>query len=258
MSIYRKTISFAQQIAIDRRYNPYWLGGNWDPFNRSAPTDCSGCVIDECDAALNGTAMQWRRNADGGGGSTEDWRPPSLGGNADPSNGPFGSIMVDDPADFPADAAVLIALHHGDGSAEDSHMWCQVDQLAVETHGSCDDFPNGATVLNSRDSELFNDVVLDVHDTSYANNWWYIRGPIIEDGTPIPTGPSPVLNSAYLDGPWRVGLPRRAGQVRYQDDHIAVSTQLASGELAWSVTKPGAATTITRRLSHVSHWKARP
>lgn len=190
----RKDLSFAQQIAIDRHYNVYDLGGNWDPFDRTIPTDCSGCVIDECDASINGTAMQWRRNADGGGGSTEDWRPPSLGGNADPSNGPFGSIMVNDPSEFPSDAAVLIALHHGDGSAEDSHMWCQVDQLKIETHGSDDTYPDGATVLY--DGVNFHDIVLDVHTvdspTTYgANNWWYLPGPIVEDGTPIPTGPSP-------------------------------------------------------------------
>lgn len=258
MTFYRVTISFAQQIAIDRRYNSYVLGGNWNPFARWEGTDCSGCVIDCTDASINGTAMQWRRNADDGGGSTEDWRPPALGGNADPNCGPFGTIMVDDPSEFPADAAVLIALHHGDGSAEDSHMWCQMDQLAIETHGSSDDFPNGATVINSRDSELFNDAVLDVHDTSYANNWWYLAGPVIEDGTPVPTGPSPVM-SQHLDALARAGLPRREGQKRYQADHVAQSFINDDGEMIWAVKNFTTGTrTYTKRLAHVSHWKVKP
>jgi hypothetical protein len=261
MSIYRKTVSFSQQIAIDRRYNGYVLGGNWNPFERWVGTDCSGCVIDMTDAAISGTAMQWRRNADDGGGSTEDWRPPSLGGGADPTSGPFGTVMVDDPSQFPSDAAVLIALHHGDGSAEDSHMWCQIDQLAVETHGSCDQFHNGATVLNSRDSELFNDNVLSVYDTSYANNWWYLAtGPIIEDGTPIPTGASPVV-SQPLDALARVGLPRMEGQKRYQDNHVATAVRLhhAGGALGWAVRNLHTGNvTYTKRLAHVSHWKVTP
>lgn len=181
----RKFISFAQQIAIDRHYIGYVLGGCWNPFNRSAGTDCSDCVGKELAASVSGTAMNWAREVD-----TESWRPPALGGTADPNNGPYGTVMVNDPSEFPADAAVLIALHHGDGEATDSHMWCQVDQLKVETHGSDNTYPDGATVLN--DGVNFHDSVLDVHDTSYANNWWYLRGPINEDGTPIPTQPSPI------------------------------------------------------------------
>lgn len=193
MSAPRKFLSFAQQIAIDRHYNEYDMGGCWDPFDRTVPTDCSDCVGKELAAATAGTAMSWARQV-----STESWRPPSMGGAADPNNGPYGTVMVDSPADFPPDAAVLIALHHGDGSAADSHMWCQVDQLKIETHGSDDTYPNGATVLY--DGVNFHDTVLDVHTvdspTTYgANNWWYLAGPIVEDGTPIPTQPSPTGGS---------------------------------------------------------------
>ena len=46
MPVQRKTVSFGQQIAIDRQYDPYIYGGNWDPFNRKTGTDCSGCVVD--------------------------------------------------------------------------------------------------------------------------------------------------------------------------------------------------------------------
>jgi hypothetical protein len=183
MSVQRKTVSFAQQIAIDREHDPYVFGGNWDPFNRQTGTDCSGCVVDELDGSINGTAMEWTRH----GLSTEDWRPPSMGGNANPLNGPFGTVMINDPSQFPADAAVLIALHHGPGGGANSHMWCQVDALKVETNGDM------GTVL--WDGKNFFDTVRDVHtvDTPShygANNWWYLPGPIVADGTPIPHQPS--------------------------------------------------------------------
>jgi hypothetical protein len=184
MPVQRKTVSFAQQVAIDRHYDPYVYGGNWNPFNRQTGTDCSGCVVDELDGSINGTAMEWTRH----GLSTEDWRPPSMGGNANPLNGPFGTVMVNDPSQFPPDAAVLVALHHGPGGGANSHMWCQVGQLKIETHGSDNTFPDGATVLY--DGVNFTDQVLDVHNTSYANNWWFLPGPIVEDGTPIPHQPS--------------------------------------------------------------------
>lgn len=258
----RRNLCFADQIAIDRRYNPYIYGGNWDPFRRDWGTDCSGCVIDLIDASINGTAMQWRRNADDGGGSTEDFRPYSMGGNADPQDGPFGLIMVDHPDQFPADAAVRVAFHHGYGGGENSHTWCQIDQLAVETHGSGDDFPDGATVINSRDSELFNDDVLSVFDTSYANNWWFLPGPIEEDGTPLPTGPSPLPDSVpwserklHVDGPWRAGLARREGQRRRQDNHVATSV-VKDGVLGWQVLNESTGDQFwTKQLAHASHWK---
>lgn len=183
MAVSRKNLSFAQQIAIDRRGDDYDYGGNWDPFDRRTGTDCSGCVVDELDAAINGTGMAWTRH----GLSTEDWRPPSMGGNADLNNGPFGTVMVDSPDQLPADAAVLLAFHHGPGGGANSHTWCQVGGLKVETNGDV------GTVLN--DGVHFRDDVLDVHAVDSpghygANNWWYLPGPIIEDGTPIPTAPS--------------------------------------------------------------------
>lgn len=198
MSPTRKSISFAQQIAIDRHYNGYDMGGCWDPFDRMVDTDCSDCAGKELAASTSGTAMSWLRQV-----STESWRPPSMGGNADPNNGPYGTIMINDPSEFPADAAVLVALHHGDGSAADSHMWVQVDQLKVETHGSDNQFPDGATVLY--DGVNFHDTVLDVHTvdtpTTYgANNWWYLPGPIVEDGTPIPTQPSQIGGTVTTAG----------------------------------------------------------
>lgn len=107
--------------------------------------------------------------------------------------------MVNDPSQFPPDAAVLVALHHGPGGGANSHMWCQVDKLKVETHGTDNTFPDGATVLY--DGVNFLDQVRDVHDTTYANNWWFLPGPIVEDGTPIPHQPSGV-------GPAPAGEPQ--------------------------------------------------
>jgi hypothetical protein len=178
------------------------MGGCWDPFDRSADTDCSDCVGKELAASRDGTAMNWARQV-----STESWRPPSMGGSANPSHGPYGTVMVNHPSEFPADAAVLIAFHHGDGSAADSHTWCQVDKLKIETHGSDNQFPDGATVLY--DGVNFHDDVLDVHTvdspTTYgANNWWYLPGPIVEDGTPVPTAPSgaPAVSTEAPDTLW--------------------------------------------------------
>ena len=185
MPVHRKTIEFAKVIAYDRHNNDYVYGGNWDPMNKTVGTDCSGCVVDELDAGINGTAMEWTRH----GLSTESWRPPTMGGNANPQNGPFGTVMVDKPTQFPADAAVLCAFHHGPGGGANSHTWCELNPgtnyLKVETNG------DDGTVLNDG-TPNFNDQVLDVRDTSYANNWWYLPGPIVEDNTPLQHGPSGV------------------------------------------------------------------
>jgi hypothetical protein len=198
----RKNLSFAEQIAIDRRGDPYIYGGNWDPFDREIGTDCSGCITDMLDASINGTAMEWTRH----GLSTESWRPPSMGGSANPANGPFGTVMVDSPDQLPADAAVWIAFHHGPGGGANSHTWCEVAPgllgLKVETMGSNETLPNGGTVLNN--GANLDDVTLDVHTVDGvngqygANNWWYLPGPVVEDGTPIPNQPSGV--AAALPG----------------------------------------------------------
>lgn len=188
MTASRKNLSFAEQVAIDRRGDAYVYGGNWDPMHRTTGTDCSGCIVDMLDAAINGTAMEWTRH----GLSTEAWRPPSMGGAADPANGPFGTVCVGSPNLLPADAAVWLAFHHGPGGGANSHTWCQVAPgsggLKVETNGSA-----GTVVNNGAD---LNDRVLDVHTADGVNNqygansWWYLPGPIVEDGTPIPHQPS--------------------------------------------------------------------
>lgn len=161
MSVTRKNVEFAKRIGFDRVGNPYVYGGNWDPYNLTTGTDCSGLCVDELDAAVNGTAMAWTRH----GLSTESWRLIDVG-----EVGPFGTICVARPGDFPTDAAVKLAIHHGPGGGANSHMWCEVDGVRFESNGTA--------------GCITGDQARSVYDTSYANDWHYLPGPIIEDGTP--------------------------------------------------------------------------
>lgn len=90
--------------------------------------------------------------------STESWRPIEVG-----QVGPFGTITVASPRDIPADAAVKIALHHGPGGGENSHMWCEVDGVRMESNGT-----NGCVTGNN---------ALPI-DSTYGNDWAYLPGPI--------------------------------------------------------------------------------
>ncbi|MDO3335173.1 glycoside hydrolase family 19 protein [Mycobacteroides abscessus] len=166
MSATRTNVEFAKRIFADRVGNDYVYGGNWDPLNVKVGTDCSGLVIDELDAAVNGTAMAWSRH----GMSTESWRPIDVG----EMGTIFNTICVASPNDFPADAAVKIAIHHGPGGGANSHMWCEVDGIRMESNGS------DGCVTGSR--------ARSVYDTGYANDWHYLPGPVV-DG---PVGPDPV------------------------------------------------------------------
>lgn len=156
MAVLRANIEFAKRIFQDRVGNDYVYGGNWNPFNLMVGTDCSGLVIDVCDAVRNGTAMAWTRH----GMSTESWRPIEVG----QTGTIFNTICVASPNDFPADAAVKIAIHHGPGGGANSHMWCEVEGIRMESNGS-----DGCVTGNQARS---------VYDTSYANDWHYLPGPI--------------------------------------------------------------------------------
>ena len=167
MSVTRANIEFAKRIFTDRLGDPYVYGGNWDPYNLKTGTDCSGLVGDALDAVNQGTAMPWRRSV-----STESWgydyannRPVTPG-----TKGPKGTIAVASLADVPADAAVIVNIHHG-GGGEDSHTQCVVDGVVMESngdHGTCTS-STGAIDPNS----------------TYWTDHWYLPGPIIEDGTPV-------------------------------------------------------------------------
>ncbi|NGX09091.1 chitinase [Mycobacteroides franklinii] len=172
MTATRTNIEFAKRIFTDRVGNDYVYGGNWNPFDRSVGTDCSGLVIDELDAAINGTAMAWSRH----GMSTESWRPIDVG----EMGTIFNTICVASPDDFPADAAVKIAIHHGPGGGANSHMWCEVDGIRMESNGS-----DGCVTGNRARS---------VYDTTYANDWHYLPGPIVDQ-----VGSDPVASLSVKD-----------------------------------------------------------
>ena len=171
VSVLRTNVDFAKRIGSDRVGNEYVYGGNWNPFDKSVGTDCSGCVIDICDAARNGTAMSWTRH----GMSTESWRPIEVG----QTGTIFNTVCVASPKDFPPDAAVKIAIHHGPGGGANSHMWCEVDGVRFESNGS------DGCVTGSR--------ARSVYDTSYANDWHYIP-PIVGD---VPQGGNTVTRPDF-------------------------------------------------------------
>lgn len=225
MTVTRKNVEFAKRIGLDRVGNEYVYGGNWNPFDLSVGTDCSGVVVDVCDAVRNGTAMAWTRH----GMSTETWRLAD-----DPNNGPFGAIRVSHPSEFPADAVVKMAFAHYGGGVN-SHTWCEVDGIRFESHGSTAKYPNGRCVTGSE--------ARDVNDTSYANDWWYIPGPISEDGTPV-TEPADTLFADVSEWqrpvddsyPYRV-LTIRSNDGTYRDKNFATNyawmrRALDSGRLA--------------------------
>lgn len=166
MAVLRANVEFAKRIFQDRVGNDYVYGGNWNPFNVKVGTDCSGLVVDICDAVRNGTAMAWTRH----GMSTESWRPIEVG----QTGTIFNTICVASPNEFPADAAVKIAIHHGPGGGANSHMWCEVEGIRMESNGS-----DGCVTGNQARS---------VYDTNYANDWHYLPGPITGQAGADPAG----------------------------------------------------------------------
>lgn len=155
MAVSRANVEFAKRIGRERVGNDYVYGGVWSAQDKTRGTDCSGICALLLDAVVNGPAMRWSRL----GLSTESWRPVEVG-----QVGPLGTVCVANPKDFPRDAAVKLAIHHGPGGGVNSHMWCEVDGERFESSGS-----DGA-VTGSR--------ARDVNDTGYANDWHYLPGPI--------------------------------------------------------------------------------
>src|SRR6185312_1346367 len=175
MAVSQTNVEFAKRIFADRVGNRYVYGGNWNPFDLKVGTDCSGLVIDICDAVRNGTAMAWTRH----GMSTESWRPIEVG----QTETIFNTVCVAHPNDFPADAAVKIAIHHGPGGGANSHMWCEVEGIRMESNGS--------------DGCVTGDRARSVYDTSYANDWHYLPGPVLGAvGAPNPVNSAMVLAQA--------------------------------------------------------------
>lgn len=187
MAVLRANVEFAKRIFMDRVGNDYVYGGNWNPFNLKVGTDCSGLVIDVCDAVRNGTGMAWTRH----GMSTESWRPIEVG----QTGTIFNTVCVASPNDFPADAAVKIAIHHGPGGGANSHMWCEVEGIRMESNGS-----DGCVTGNRARS---------VYDTSYANDWHYLPGPVTGSIPAPPLSTKDRYALATINEGKRLGITRK-------------------------------------------------
>jgi GH25 family lysozyme M1 (1,4-beta-N-acetylmuramidase) len=172
MSAVRANVDFAKRIFADRLGNRYVYGGEWNPNNTDQGCDCSALVAHICNAIIYGTGMQWRRidPATGGWITTESWRPIEVG-----QHGPFGTITVASPRDFPADAAVRIALHHGPGGGANSHMNCMVEGTYMESSGSHGCCTNNTGAIP--------------HTSNFWNDFAYLPGPISGDAGPTPPPP---------------------------------------------------------------------
>lgn len=185
MAVSRTNVEYATRIGQARLGNDYVYGGTWSRTDESVGTDCSGICTHLLDAVTNGPAMSWTRH----GLSTESWRPVEVG-----QTGPFGTVCVAHPKDFPADAVVKLAIHHGPGGGANSHMWCEVNGIRFESNGS-----DGAVTGNQ---------AMDVNNTSYANDWHYLPGPIIAT-----SAATPVLKPAFTEiAQWSPNTSSRNGR----------------------------------------------
>ena len=167
MTVTRGNVEFAKKVFADRLDAPYVYGGKYDPLNPRIGTDCSGLVGDELDAVNLGAAMPWQRSV-----STESWPYDYVNNRAVPPGtaGPKGTIAVASLADVPADAAVIVNIHHGGGGA-DSHTQCIVDGVVMESNGSHGTCTSGGGAMDP--------------NSTYWTDHWYLPGPIVEDGTPV-------------------------------------------------------------------------
>lgn len=162
MAVTRKSIEFAKKIFADRVGDVYVYGGTWDPFNLKAGCDCSGLVTDILSATFDGTAMPWDRE----GLSTESYRYKPFG---EQQIGPFTLTHVASPDQIPDDAVMRIDIHHEGQGGPDSHMHCVLDGWVMESNGTS----GTCTMPQATDP-----------NSSYWNDWWYVPGPLVEDGTP--------------------------------------------------------------------------
>lgn len=230
MSVTRKNVEFAKRIFSDRLGDPYVFGGNWDPFNLGTGTDCSGLVGDILDAVNEGTAMPWQRSV-----STESWPYDYATDTPAPPGtvGPKGTIAIAHPSDAPADAAVIVSIMHRGGGVN-SHTNCQLDGIVMESNGEHGTCGIGTGAVPITDAEW--------------TDWWYLPGPIIEDGTPV-VAPEPKdtlfadvsefqvpVNDSY---PYQV-LSIRVCDGTYQDHNFAenyawMKSALDSGKLAMGI-----------------------
>jgi predicted chitinase/peptidoglycan hydrolase-like protein with peptidoglycan-binding domain len=198
VTVYRAHLEHAKRVFFDRLGNPYVYGGMWSPLNLKQGTDCSGLWNDILAAATTG-AVRWGRESEGS--TTESYR--YVGGPG--ARGPFGLIRAASAAAVPANAPVKVALHHGPGGGARSHMWGELDGVRMESRGGS--YGVGGAVTGSKARSFYD---------SYANDWFYLPGPISEDGTP-PVAPPQLGGAIYLGrnfenvGPRVVELQRKLG-----------------------------------------------
>lgn len=161
MTVTRANVEATKAYIRARLGDTYVYGGALSPTNVKQGTDCSEAVQTVCEMTL-GRYVPGRQAE---GATTESYRYIDIG-----AAGPFGTIRVARPQDIPGNAAVKIALHHGPGGGANSHMWCEIDGMRVESGGS--------KGLVTQPSAL-------AIDNPYATAWCYLPGPIVEDGTPV-------------------------------------------------------------------------
>lgn len=166
-AIFRANVEAMKAFFRLRFGDPYIYAGALSPTNVKQGTDCSEAVQTAAEMVL-GRYVPGRQSE---GATTESYRvyPDGrlipIGGV-----GPFGTIRVASPRDIPADAPLKIALHHG-GGGPDSHMWCEVDGMRIESRGG-----GVGLITNPRAMAI---------DDPYANAWCYLPGRIVDDGTPV-------------------------------------------------------------------------
>jgi hypothetical protein len=155
--------------------------GVWSPTDTSQGCDCSALAAHVLNGVLYGPHMQWQRidpaTTPATWITTESWRPIEYF-----QAGPFGTIDLPSD-DFPADAVVKIAIHHGNGP--DGHMWVECDGVRMESNGT-----NGCVTGGAAPPDVLarsRGPARSVYDTSDADDWAYLAGPIIDDigGAPI-------------------------------------------------------------------------
>lgn len=182
MTVTRANVEATKAFIRPRLGNPYVYGGALSPTNVRQGTDCSEAVQTVLELAL-GRYVPGRQSE---GATTESYRYINIGGV-----GPFGTIRVASWRDIPANTAVKVALHHGPGGGANSHMWCEIDGMRVESGGS------KGLVTGDRALAI---------DNTYATAWCYLPGPIVEDGTPVPPAPPLGIGST---GPEVIALQQR-------------------------------------------------
>lgn len=160
MSIPRSNVEYVKSIFFPRVGNPYVYGGMWSPTNPKQGTDCSGLWNDILSGLRDGL-VKWGRESEGA--TTESYRPVEVG-----QRGPFGTICLPNPQACPPDAAARIALHHGPGGGANSHMWGEFDGIRAESAGS------KGTCTGDRARSFYD---------GYANDWFYLPGPITNEST---------------------------------------------------------------------------